>query len=140
MKRSVVWLFLAGAPVMSASSLDSFQATCSETTGCSGNYNDGAFVFSGPFPNVPYEPFIDFSIGTHGGSFTYGGNTCNYDVVLGHGICDGEISMGARLGPPDPPDFHLEMWSVSQERVLRKGFFVGTGPVRLMDPHRHYST
>ena len=110
MKKNVLWIFLATASLVSASSLGGFQATCSGT-GCSGSYNGNTFVFSGPFPdgrasaqvdpNFPYNPFIDFSIGTNGGSFTSGGHTCNYGVVLGGGNCYGEAAFGANLGAPD---------------------------------------
>lgn len=110
MKPNILWIFLVTAALASASSLGSFEATCSGT-GCGGSYNGNTFTFGVPFPdgrasaqpdpNFPYNPFMDFSIGTHGGTYSSGGHTCDYDVVLGGGDCDGEISFGADLGPPD---------------------------------------
>ena len=117
MKRSIVWVFLLTAPLVSASSLASFEATCSGTR-CVGNY--GAIAFDIPFigggarvsingsgPGVPYDPFIQVGIGTHGGSFTDGVHTCDYSVVLGHGMCDAGVTFGANLGPPDDTGFSL---------------------------------
>jgi hypothetical protein len=104
MKRNILWIFLVIAPLVSASSLGSFEATCSGTV-CSGS--DNGLSFSGPFPNFPYNPFIDFSIGTHGGSFTSGGDTCDYDVLRGGGNCYGEARFGADLGPPDATGLSL---------------------------------
>lgn len=105
MKRNILCIFLVTAPLVSASSLGDFEATCSGTV-CSGSGN--GVSFSGPFHNVPYTGFIDFSIGTHGGSFTSGGHTCDYDVLLGGGICYGAARFGApELGPPDATGFSL---------------------------------
>src|SRR5579875_1187574 len=84
-----------------------FQAACSGTT-CTGSYNGNTFTFNGPFTNAPpYNPFIDFSIGTNGGAFTYGGNTCDHGVPLGGGNCYGEVAFGANIGPPDPAGYSL---------------------------------
>ena len=116
MKRNILWIFLLTAPLVGASSTGGFEATCGGGTGCSGSY--GGLSFSGPFPSgrvssaqsdpdFPYTGFIDFSIGTHGGTFTSGGHTCNYDVLLGGGDCDGEARFGAGLGPPDATGLSL---------------------------------
>ena len=92
MKRNIFWIFLVTAPLVSASTLGSFEATCSGTV-CSGSYDGNTFVFTGPFPDgrVPaeppsYNPYIEFSIGTHGGGFGYGDHTCDYDVQRSGGI------------------------------------------------------
>jgi len=112
MKRNILWIFLVTAPLVGASSLGSFEATCSGTV-CSGS--DNGLTFFGPFRGGrasiqggdSYTGFIDFSIGTHGGSFTSGGHTCDYDVLLGGGSCSGEARFGADLGPPDATGLSL---------------------------------
>jgi hypothetical protein len=109
MRRNLLWIFLLTAPLVSASSLGSFEATCSGAY-CSGSYNGSTFTFFGPFPpalGIPYDPFIDFSIGTNGGSFTFGGNTCDYSVLLGGGNCYGEVSFGAIIWPRDDTGLSL---------------------------------
>ncbi len=135
MKQNIFLIFLAAAPLVTASSLGSFEATCSGL-GCSGSYNGNTFVFSGPFPDGRvsaqygpnfYDPYIDFSIGTHGGVFTSGGNRCDYDVVLGHGNCYGEASFGANLGPPDATALSLgDVVSVTGTGTA-EGFFCWDG-------------
>ena len=111
MNRSILWLFLVTAPLISAGSLGSFQASCSLFPGdgygsCSGMW-DSSFNFGGPFfPGPQVAPGlttleVDFGVGTSGGSFTYMGDTCDYDKVLGGSACDGEVKLGSSLiGPP----------------------------------------
>ncbi|HEX4165074.1 MAG TPA: PEP-CTERM sorting domain-containing protein [Bryobacteraceae bacterium] len=116
MNRSVLWILLVTAPLVSAGSLDSFQATCSAAPGsngvCGGGFSDFSFTFGGPFipgfpgPNqfAPGEPpsFIEFEVGSSGGTFTYQGNTCNYDMVIHGSPCDGSVVLGSSvLATPD---------------------------------------
>ncbi len=58
MNRNILWLFLVTAPLISAGSLDSFEATC-ENGGCAGG--GFSFSFEGPFPGFsdPFEPGAD---------------------------------------------------------------------------------
>ncbi len=122
MKQNCLWIFLLSAPLLSASSLG-FQAACSGTT-CTGSYNGNTFTFNGPFTNAPpYNPFIDFSIGTNGGAFTYGGNTCDYGVLLGGGNCYGEVAFGANIGPPDPAGYSLGAVVSVQGTGTAEGWF-----------------
>jgi hypothetical protein len=113
MNRNILWIFLVIAPLVSASSLGSFEATCTPSAfegNCAGAYKNGTdeFSFGGPFPGSsdrygPPEgtPYIEFSVGTNGGSFTFQGNTCDYGVQLSGFPCDGDVSFGAQLGVPD---------------------------------------
>ena len=125
------------APQLSAGSLGSFEATCSSSdigiSECDGMYTNGpgiSFNFGGPFPGspgfseqFPYTGFIDFSIGTNGGAFSFGGQTCDYDAVLGGSQCDGEIMMGADLGQPDDTGLPLgDVVTVTGPGVA-KGYF-----------------
>ena len=119
MNRNILWIFLVIAPLVSASSLSSFQAACSVAGSCSGNYNGStSFDFSFAFPSgragatsdpdFPYNPFFDHvGIGTNGGTFTSGSNTCDYSVILAGGNCDGEVSFGTDFGPPDDTGLSL---------------------------------
>jgi hypothetical protein len=136
MKRNILWIFLVTAPLVSASSLGTFQAACSGA-GCGGSYNGNTFGFGGPFPsgrvgpqsdpNFPYNPLIDFSIGTNGGSFTSGGNTCDYSVLLGGGNCYGEVSFGAYMGPPDDTGLSLGDVVSVKGTGSAEGFFCWDG-------------
>jgi len=129
MNRSVVWIFLLTAPLVSAGSLDSFQATCSRTTtipdspGVCGGSSDSSFSFGGPFLAGPggdtlFAPgeiagAIDFGIGTLGGNFTYQGDPCNYDnTTFGHKPCDGEVVFGP-FGIVTPSDTGLSLGDVA---------------------------
>lgn len=114
-------MLLVGTPTAEAQTqlqpIDSFQATCnadiSDGRGfCSGGFSDGSFGFFGPFAAVsgsglnqfaPGEglPSIEFSIGTSGGVFTYNGNSCNYDDILGGISCSGEVLLASGISPPD---------------------------------------
>ena len=129
MNRNVLWIFLVTAPLVSADSLESFQATCGPTaTGgyhCGGIYTNGlefSFGFVGPFPGSPGfgipgggpryangqpPPPIDIGVGTRGGTFSSQGHTCNYGDVLGGVDCDGEVFLGAELGAPDDTGLSL---------------------------------
>ena len=115
MNRSVLWLFLVIAPLVSAGSLGSFQGTCSsDPSGGSGNCSgmwDSSFSFDGPFfPGFPgpnqfgsgAAPLvIDFEVGTSGGNFSYEGATCNYGMVIGGSSCYGRILLESyTFGPP----------------------------------------
>ncbi|HEX4166306.1 MAG TPA: PEP-CTERM sorting domain-containing protein [Bryobacteraceae bacterium] len=114
MKRNTLWIFfLVTAPLVSASSLPSFQATC-DATGCGGTWNSGAFSFGGPFPGFSeqigpgggvegvydFPPGAGCGLGTNGCSFNYMGSFCDYGVILGGGNCDGEINLSGTAGVP----------------------------------------
>jgi hypothetical protein len=113
MNRNIFWIFLVIAPLVSASSPGTFQATCVSNGfngGCAGAYKNGTdeFGFGGPFPGssdryAPGEgpPYIEFGVGTNGGSFIFQGNSCDYSVQLGGFPCDGDVSFGAGIGAPD---------------------------------------
>jgi hypothetical protein len=124
MNRNVLWIFLVAATLVRASSLGSFKATCvaGGDGDCSGIFRNGtdSFSFEGPFPwskDFPAPPnryapgfgppYIEFSIGTNGGSFTFGGHECDYSVILGGFSCYGDVSFGAPLGPPDDTGLSL---------------------------------
>jgi hypothetical protein len=104
MKRNILWIFLVTAPLVSASSLGSFQATC-DATGCRGN--SGAFSFAGPFPGFaeqippgggvsgPYPPPGGCGIGTNGCGFSYMGTICDNGVN-----CDAQINLSGEAAPP----------------------------------------
>lgn len=110
MSRTILWIFLVTVPLASASSVGSFQATCSLFPGdgygsCEGSW-DSSFGFGGPFfPGPQVAPglttlTVEFEVGTSGGVFTYMGSTCDYDTA-NHTGCDGEIQLGSPLlGPP----------------------------------------
>jgi hypothetical protein len=110
MNGSILWIFLVTAPLVSAGSLGSFQATCSLFPGegyggCGGTW-DSSFSFGGPFfPGPQVAPglttlTVEFEVGTSGGVFSYMGSTCDYDTS-NHTGCDGEIQLGSPLlGPP----------------------------------------
>ena len=114
MKRNILWIFLVTAPLVTASPLGIFEATCSgQLGGCVGSYEIGGtpvFSFGGPFPGFSERfplsfgvpPPIDMSIGTNGGSFLgpYGG-VCDYYVDLFVSPCYGEVLLGADLAPSD---------------------------------------
>ncbi len=136
MKRNILWIFLAAASLVSASSLGSFDATCSGIT-CSGTYNLGpadTFGFDGPFPdgrasaqydpNFPYNPFIDLGIGTNGGVFSFQGHTCDYDNALYGPACDAEVLFGAYLGPPDGKGLSLGDVVSVKGTGIAQGFWV----------------
>ena len=116
MRRNILWIFcfLVTAPLVSASSLGGFQATC-DATGCNGTWNSGAFSFSGPFPGFNEQigpgggvsgvypgPPGGCGIGTNVCGFNYQGSICNYGVILEGGNCDAEIDLSGTAGvPPD---------------------------------------
>jgi len=110
MNRNVLWILLLAAPLASAASLDSFQATCSRTNpsslGDCGGSSDSSFSFGGPFVAGPgaFTQFapgetpgaIEFGIGSAGGSFTYQGDQCYYGaIIIDHKPCDAEIVFGS---------------------------------------------
>ncbi len=111
MKRNILWIFLVIAPLVSASSLGSFQATCG-ASGCGGTWNSGAFSFGGPFPgfaeqigpgggvDAVYGSPVGCGIGTNGCDFSYMGSICNYDVTLGGNNCDANITLLGSAGVP----------------------------------------
>jgi len=112
MKSSILWIFLVTAPLVSASSLPSFQATC-DVNGCRGTWNSGAFSFVGPFPGFDEQIAADggvsgvypgppggCGIGTNGCGFNYMGSICNYGIILGGGNCDAEIDLSGTAGVP----------------------------------------
>jgi PEP-CTERM motif-containing protein len=113
MNRNILWIFLVVAPLVSASSLGTFKASCSFngfSGGCGGDYQNGTdeFAFGGPFPGsadryAPGQgtPYIEFGVGTNGGSFSFQGNSCDYSVQLGGFPCDGDVSFGTGMAPPD---------------------------------------
>ena len=95
MSRNILWIFLVIAPLVSASSLETLEATCngSGPLGCSGIYTNGpdvSFSFSGFFDGfnqrfgpMPPNPsgIVLAPGGTHGGDTTYQGHLCNNDVA-----------------------------------------------------------
>ncbi|MDQ2840338.1 MAG: PEP-CTERM sorting domain-containing protein [Acidobacteriota bacterium] len=113
MKPNILWIFLVTAPLVSASSLPSFQATC-DANGCGGTWNSGAFNFGGPFPGfdeqIPPDgggvagvypgPPGGCGIGTNGCDFSYMGSDCYYGIILGGGNCDAEIDLSGTAGVP----------------------------------------
>ena len=109
MNRNVLWIFLLTAPLVSAESLDSFQATCSRTSPsspgvCSGS-SDSSFSFGGPFLAGPgadlfFAPgqipgAIGIGVGSLGGNFTYQGDPCTYYSTIHGKPCDGEVVFGS---------------------------------------------
>ena len=72
---------------------------------------------------APARPYVDFSVGTDGGSFTFQGNMCDYGVVLAGTNCDGEVQLGAPLDVPDDTGLSLgDVVSVSGSGTAQ-GFF-----------------
>ncbi len=149
MKLNIVWISLMTAPLVTAGSLGTFEATCSGT-GCSGSYNGSTFSYSfaGPFhggrvsnlssdPADPYTGFVIVGIGTNGGTFTSGGHTCDYDVTLGGGNCDGEaeFGIGGNFGPPDASGFSPgEVLNLSGAGFARGSFCWNDCPIGFPPP------
>ncbi len=148
MKQSMLWIFLMTAPLVSASSLGTFEAECDwngSSSGCSGSFHGtaGTFGFGGPFPdgggrvsyeynpNVAYNPIIDFGIGTHGGAFTFGDRFCDYDNALHGPPCDAEVSFGADVGPPEDKGLPLgDVVNVVSQGTAQGFFDWGRDPAR----------
>lgn len=136
MSRNILWIFLVIAPLVSASSLETLEATCngSGPLGCSGIYTNGpdvSFSFSGFFDGfnqrfgpMPPNPsgIVLAPGGTHGGDTTYQGHLCNNDVA-NHGGCGAEVSLQANLGMPSDTGLSLGDVASIEGPGTAKGFF-----------------